>query len=461
MLLLMIPMTRKKRRKESVFLKTRQVKVISRRNVKKTERKSRDEVSNPTKPGTVARNEMDTHADTCCAGANWVLMEYTGEICEVSPFLSDYDPVTEIPLARCGTVWTSPDTGEEFLLVGEQMLWFGDSLPHSLINPNQIREYGINVCDDPFSPNDRFGIDGEDYFLPFDTTGTIVYFETRAPTDWELRNLPVILITGEKWDPTSVDLRPGGKSREAMEMRTIRSLTSGMTRRQVSEARINARNSRIVNHGEVEHELEKISPVYTEKTFCQRLIGAVKIATTYRKDVDSVITNERHSKVSPEELARKWNIGLQTAKDTLAVTKQDGVRTAVHPMTRRVRVDHMRLHRPRLRDVWYCDTLISKVKSLLGNKYANVFTQGKFTKVVPEAERSQAGITLTEFTDDVGIPEVMITDGAGEFTAKNKDFQKEARQMRIKMYTTESGRKNQNHAAEREIGTLSKRWKLV
>ena len=145
-------MTRKKRRKESVFLKTRQVKVISRRNVKKTERKSRDEVSNPTKPGTVARNEMDTHADTCCAGANWVLMEYTGEICEVSPFLSDYEPVTEIPLARCGTVWTSPDTGEEFLLVGEQMLWFGDSLPHSLINPNQIREYGINVCDDPFSP---------------------------------------------------------------------------------------------------------------------------------------------------------------------------------------------------------------------------------------------------------------------------------------------------------------------
>jgi hypothetical protein len=32
--------------------------------------------------------------------------------------------------------------------------------------------------------------------------------------------------------------------------------------------------------------------------------------------------------------------------------------------------------------------------------------------------------------------------------------------MRIMLHTTEQGRKNQNHAAEREIGFLAKRWKL-
>jgi hypothetical protein len=32
--------------------------------------------------------------------------------------------------------------------------------------------------------------------------------------------------------------------------------------------------------------------------------------------------------------------------------------------------------------------------------------------------------------------------------------------MRIKLHTAEQGRKNQNHAAEWEIGFLSKRWKL-
>ena len=89
-----------------------------------------------------------------------------------------------------------------------------------------------------------------------------------------------------------------------------------------------------------------------------RLIHAVNVATTYREDVDaetewrkaaSVITKNRHSKVGPEELARKWNVGLQTAKDTLEVTTQHGVRTSVHPMSRRLRVDHLHLYRTLLR----------------------------------------------------------------------------------------------------------------
>jgi hypothetical protein len=35
---------------------------------------------------------------------------------------------------------------------------------------------------------------------------------------------------------------------------------------------------------------------------------------------------------------------------------------------------------------------------------------------------------------------------------------KEAQQMRIMLHTTEQGRKNQNHAAERKIGFLAKLW---
>ena len=34
-------------------------------------------------------------------------------------------------------------------------------------------------------------------------------------------------------------------------------------------------------HGEVEHKLGKISPVYNDKSFCDRLIGSVNIAMTY------------------------------------------------------------------------------------------------------------------------------------------------------------------------------------
>ena len=120
----------------------------------------------------------------------------------------------------------------------------------------------------------------------------------------------------------------------------------------------------------------------------------------------------------------------------------------------------MNLHRQRLRGTWFADTLLSKVKSKLGNTCANVYTQGKFTRVIPMTSRKDAGKSLIEFTDDVGIPERLITDGATEFTGRHTEFIKEARRMRILLHTTEQGRKNQNHAAEREIGFLAKWWKL-
>jgi hypothetical protein len=56
------------------------------------------------------------------------------------------------------------------------------------------------------------------------------------------------------------------------------------------------------------------------------------------------------------------------------------------------------------------DTLITKVKSLLGNKCANVFTNGKYTKVVPMTSQKEAAQLLIDFMDNVGIPETLVTD---------------------------------------------------
>jgi Fe2+ or Zn2+ uptake regulation protein len=155
--------------------------------------------------------------------------------------------------------------------------------------------------------------------------------------------------------------------------------------------------------GETDITLSLISEVYDARNFCERLISSVNIATAYRDDLDaweeqrkvsSITSNDRHSRVTPEEVARKWNIGLETAKNTLRVTTQYGIRTAVHPMTRRLRVDHLHLHRHRLRGTWFADTLLSKVKSKLGNTCANVYTQGKFTRAIPMISRKDAGKSL-------------------------------------------------------------------
>ena len=39
--------------------------------------------------GTIARNELNTLADTSCAGPNWALMELTGQVCDIIGFMGD------------------------------------------------------------------------------------------------------------------------------------------------------------------------------------------------------------------------------------------------------------------------------------------------------------------------------------------------------------------------------------
>ena len=95
------------------------------------------EVENQTVEGLVARNDMDTHADTCCAGANWRPMAFTGLNCDVSPYSEEYAPIRNVPVATCATAVTD-FYGVTTILVCHQMMWFGTKLSHSLINPNQI-----------------------------------------------------------------------------------------------------------------------------------------------------------------------------------------------------------------------------------------------------------------------------------------------------------------------------------
>jgi hypothetical protein len=195
------------------------------------------------------------------------------------------------------------------------MLYFGTMMPQSLINPNQLRAYGHDVNDDPFNSTRVLGIESENATIPFDTTGTIIHFESRVPTEWEKNHLPIILLTGEEWNPTKEMLRPRRQSRESVEMRAIQSL----------------RTAREQPSTDTEVNVRKPLGIYDTKELCECLIASVNIAMAYHGDIDewhderkvrSIISNERHSKVTPEEIARKWSIGIQTAKDTVRVTTQ-------------------------------------------------------------------------------------------------------------------------------------------
>ena len=53
------------------------------------------------------RCEMDSHADTCVAGANCTVLEYTGRFATVEAYSPDY-PSKEIPIATVATTYSYP-----------------------------------------------------------------------------------------------------------------------------------------------------------------------------------------------------------------------------------------------------------------------------------------------------------------------------------------------------------------
>ena len=87
--------------------------------------------------GTQACAELDTQADTSCGGEIVWLHELTGKICSVSPFNASYDPMQNVHIFTCFTVYTD-EYGSNWVLVFYESIWFGFIMYHSLINPNQI-----------------------------------------------------------------------------------------------------------------------------------------------------------------------------------------------------------------------------------------------------------------------------------------------------------------------------------
>ena len=180
--------------------------IVSRRFVSRT-RVTLSEMDN-TEPGCFGRNEMDTMADTSCAGPNWRVLELTGTVCDVQGFMNDGNSLKNVPIATCATVAVEQDTGQEIILVGHEMLYFGKKLERSLINQNQLRYAGVKVRDDPTRvKEDGFGLTAASIHIPFNVDGTTVYFESRTPTDQEMASLPHVPITREEtWNPKEVDL---------------------------------------------------------------------------------------------------------------------------------------------------------------------------------------------------------------------------------------------------------------
>ena len=125
-------------------------------------------------------------------------MHFTERMCDVMPYSDEYDAMTDIPIVQAATGYTSPD-GQQYILVFNEAIYM-PKMDHSLLNPNQLRHYGVHVNDNPYGEEQMMirkdEIDGEeDFVASLKSQGTVIYIDTWTPTDEDLSEFPHVVLT--------------------------------------------------------------------------------------------------------------------------------------------------------------------------------------------------------------------------------------------------------------------------
>ena len=396
---------------------------------------------------------MDSHADTCVGGANSVIISESGETATVYSFSDEREPFGKIPIASIGTAWTSEKTGETFVLVFNEALYFGDRLPHSLLCPNQLRSYGAVVQDCPQQfdrkSNHSISIAEDNFSVPLEMDGVISFFESHRPSEDELRNCKRMVFTSDStWQPNDPSF---ATQEQAMQSRSISDV-----------------------HADKENVAENLSwsctpnapEFFDDSELGDRLIASVRVASDddvgdglhghsceniypygdEERKILSLSSAEKKSFLTKEVLAQRWGIGLETANRTMQATTQRGIKTFLNPTDRRLSTRHPHLAFPVLRTRFYTDSLFSKLKSLRQNEVGQVWTDGQmYSRMYPMKSKKEAYTSISQLCNDLAaIPAEIVSDGAMEETGGN--WKKEIQHYRIKQRWTEPYSQWQNRA---------------
>ena len=384
-----------------------------------------------------------------------MIMHYTGAECDVTPYTDAYEAIKSVPIVQAATAYDNPETGETIILILNEAIWMGEKMDHTLVNPNQLRAYGITVQDNPFSEAPIFiATEGHAFVMPLHIKGTTLGVSTRTPTDSELQSCQphVILSSEHEWDPQNVRFP---KSSRTVEEEVARTVGAVLTQGEAYNV--------IEGDDDTESKLLDIGDI------SERLIASVKVTSIPRQtsqvgvevqDVPQLKTFQskgRHSTVTAEALSERWQIGLEQAKETLKRTTQRLARSAVMPLARRYRADR-RFQTKRLSGRWASDTMDGRVKSFDGNRYGQVFSNGSFfAEIYPMARKADAGQALKTFVMELGVPDELTIYGSKEQNMPGTVFMKCCRKNDIKVTTTEPERPNQN-PAEGVIREVRRRW---
>jgi len=316
--------------------------------------------------------------------------------------------MNNIPIVTAATAFDDPNTGQTTILIIGQALYMGDKVQHTLLCPNQLRAYGLHVEDTPMhlAPSSKPSAHAihcpeTDFTIPLSLEGVFSYFPSRTPTIDEIETCKRVYLTNEhEWNPHS---------------QHFQDQENNVIEHNQGDYYVNSKQRQIMTVNS--NDMINISAAYDDNTTLS------KIAST--------TSTNRQYRTTAERLANLWNIGLETAKKTVQVTTQKGIRTTTIPIEQRFRTRQAQLRYKQLggrHGRFYTDTFFSSVPTLNGNTMAQIFTNDlAFTRVYPMKLKSQTHETLSAFIHEVGIPSSLHSDDAkelmhGKFKDLCKDF---------------------------------------
>ena len=284
---------------------------------------------------------MDSHADTCVAGGNCVVLEYTGRSASVKAYSPGY-PSKTIPIATVATAYDCPTLSATFDMMINEALFFGESLAFSLLSPNQLRDNDAHEDErhKQLAPDSMFGIfiPSEPLFIPFELDGVIAGFNSQLPTQAELDDvaLYVELTLDVEWIPSTFALSLVLEE----DSKTDDSIISTLRARRLKVLRSNSNKQRVTSCMRTLEATQSLFEIETANEVGlldnNPILRRVSALTTNEADtsVYAIRTGDVTSDVTPENVAKRWLVGIETAKKTLNVTTQRGVRSIPNPATR-------------------------------------------------------------------------------------------------------------------------------
>ena len=150
--------------------------------------------------------DLDSHAYTIVCSSNCIIIHFMGKECDVVPYTDAYERINSVPIFQSAKAYDNPKTGETTIQILNEAIWMGETIYHTLVNPNQLCSYGMTFQDNPFVEYPNFiATEDHEFMLPLSSKGSILGVTTRTPMNKELHICPnVTCLLAHEWDPQNV-----------------------------------------------------------------------------------------------------------------------------------------------------------------------------------------------------------------------------------------------------------------